>query len=154
MKIGMGAAVAVMLLGTAACAGGSGYLDPTAAPSFGQVTLSAGFTPDPYTVEIVAGGDLDASSLGGGCVGGIAGVPDFRLTYRAGDYPLSFAAISGVDATLVINGPDGRYYCDDDSGGEGDPFLTFDRPQSGVYDVWVGVFDGGTADAILYISEE
>lgn len=149
------AAVGALLLGVSACAtAGSGYLDPTAAPSYGQVTLNAGFTPDPYLVDVVAGGDLDASSLGSGCAGGIASSPDFRVTYRAGSYPLSFAAISGADTTLVINGPDGQYHCDDDSGGDGDPFITFSNPQSGVYDIWVGVYDGGTADAVLYVSEE
>ncbi|MES2834187.1 MAG: peptidase S1 [Pseudomonadota bacterium] len=147
------AAMGALLLGVSACAT-AGYLDPTAAPAFGQATLSAGFTPDPYLVDIVAGGDLDASSLGAGCAGGIASSPDFRVTYRAGAYPLSFAAISGSDTTLVINGPDGQYHCDDDSGGEGDPFISFTRPQSGVYDIWVGVYGGGTADAVLYVSEE
>lgn len=155
MNILKRAAAAAMLLGVSACAtAGGGYLDPTAAPSFGQVTLSAGFTPDPYLVDVVVGGDLDAASLGSGCAGGIASSLDFRLTYRAGGYPISFAAISGADTTLVINGPDGQYYCDDDSGGDGDPFISFTRPQSGVYDIWVGVYGGGTADAVLYVSEE
>lgn len=148
------AATAAISLGLGACATAGGQLDPFATPTYGQVTLNAGFTPDPYLADVVAGGTLDASGLGGGCTGAIASSPDFRLTYRAGSYPLSFAAISGSDTTLVINGPDGQYHCDDDSGGDGDPFISFSRPQSGVYDIWVGVYGGGTADAVLYISEE
>jgi hypothetical protein len=152
MNILKGAAMAALLLGTGACAT-SGYLDPAAPPSFGQVTLNAGFTPDPYAVNLVAGGDLDAASLGSNCAGGIASSPDFRLTYRAGDLPLALYALSGTDTTLVVNGPDGQYYCDDDGRGDSDPLIVFRRPQAGVYDIWVGVYGGGTAAATLYITE-
>lgn len=148
------AAIWALALATGACATG-GYLDPTATPSFGERVLRAGFTPDPLLVDITAGGDLDASSLGGACSGAIAPTPDYRVTYTAGSYPLTFAAVGGgEDLTLVINGPDGEYYCDDDSGGDSDPLVRFSRPASGVYDIWVGVYSGGTADSVLYISEE
>jgi hypothetical protein len=149
------AIAAILLAGLGACAtAGTGYLDPSGPPSFGQVTLSAGFTPDPYVVNVVAGGDLDADSLGPGCAGAIASTPDFRLTYRAGDYPLSIFALSSTDTTLVVNGPDGEYHCDDDGRGDNDPLIRFSRPQPGVYDIWIGVYGGGTADATLYISEQ
>jgi len=148
------AALCTLVLATGACAT-SGYLDPSGAPTFGQRVLRAGFTPDPLLVEITAGGDLDASSLGGDCAGAIAPTPDYRVTYTAGSYPLSFAAVGGsADLTLVINGPDGEYYCDDDSGGDSDPLITFTRPASGVYDIWVGVYSGGSAESVLYITEE
>lgn len=154
MRSIVAAAIMAATAGLAACATTSGYVDPSAPPTFGALRLAAGFDDDPRLIELTAGGDLDASGLGAGCVGGIAAAPDFRVTYSAGGYPLTFAAISSQDTTLVINAPDGRWYCDDDGGGEGDPLYTFARPQTGVYDIWVGVYGGGTAPATLYISEQ
>lgn len=120
--------------------------------NFGEISLSAGFTPDPYRVELHAGGGLSAARLPGSCIGNISEAPDFEVTYSAGSLPLVFRTVSRADTTLVINGPDGRWYCDDDGFGDGDAEVRFSRPQSGVYDVWVGVF-GDTAPATLLITE-
>ncbi len=119
----------------------------------GSVTLNAGFTPDPYTVNVVAGGSVNGAALPGACTGMISEAPDFEVTYRAGSFPLAFRSISASDTTLIINGPDGRWYCDDDSFGDGDAQVIFRSPQSGTYDVWVGTFGGGTASATLQITE-
>ena len=41
-----------------------------------------------------------------------------------------------------------------DSGGDADPAFKFDDPQSGVYDIWIGVYgEAATAEATLTISE-
>lgn len=131
-------------------------------PNFGSHSLTVGFTPDPYTVDVVAGGDREASGLAPGCVGKISDAPDFRLTYQAGEYALAFRTSSDEDTTLVVNGPDGRWNCDDDSwgGGEssdgegiGDAEVFYDTPQSGVYDVWIGTYDEQPAEASLIITE-
>lgn len=124
--------------------------------NFGEIRLNAGFTPDPYRVSITAGGSIDAytdTDLPGACVGKISAAPDFEVTYSAGGLPLVFRTRSSTDTTLIINGPDGRWYCDDDSWGDGDAEVRFNRPQSGTYDVWVGTFGGGTAAANLVITE-
>ncbi|WP_420471391.1 peptidase S1 [Brevundimonas sp. FT23042] len=138
-------------------------LTATAAPAFaqdasltanyGEIRLSAGFTPDPYRVQVTAGGSVDGSRLPGSCVGNISAAPDFEVTYSAGSLPLVFRTVSSSDTTLIINGPDGRWYCDDDSFGDGDAQVRFNRPQSGTYDIWVGTFGGGTASATLLITE-
>lgn len=120
--------------------------------NYGEINLSAGFTPDPYRVEMHAGGGTSANHLPGSCIGNISEAPDFEVTYEAGSLPLVFRTLSRSDTTLVINGPDGRWYCDDDSYGDGDAQVRFNRPQSGTYDVWVGVF-GDTAPATLLITE-
>lgn len=133
--------------------GGNGAPDPSARANYGEEYLESGFDDDPYTVQVTSGGEIDASSLGGECVGMISRAPDFQLTYDAGSLPLTFGVSSYQDATLVINGPDGSWYCDDDSGGGTDPEVSFYRPQSGVYDVWVGAFDGDGGDAELFITE-
>ena len=130
--------------------------DSSKTATYGEVGLRAGFTPDPYRVSVTAGGSIDAyadTPLPAACVGNVADAPDFELTYEAGRLPLVFRTLSSVDTTLVINGPDGSWSCDDDSYGDGDAQVRFDKPRSGTYDVWIGTFGGGTADATLLITE-
>lgn len=130
------------------------YPDASLSATYGSTTLRGGFTPDPHRVNLTAGGSLDASQLGPGCVGRIAGAPDYELTYRPTSYDLTIGVNSNTDTTLVVNGPDGRWYCDDDSADAAfNPLIRFDDPQSGTYDIWVGTFGDETASAELYISE-
>ena len=123
-------------------------------PTFGHLNLMTGYVPDPAVIPMVAGGDIDASTLGGECTGFIANAPDFRVNYEAGtDFPLIISAVADGDTTLVINGADGQWYCNDDSD-DVHPAVTFATPTSGQYDIWVGVYgEAGTAAAGLYISE-
>lgn len=122
--------------------------------NYGEIRLNVGFVPDPYIVNLQAGGTIDGSRLPGACTGYISQAPDFEVTYSAGSLPLVFRTLSSADTTLIINGPDGRWYCDDDSFGDGDAEVRFNRPQSGTYDIWVGKFgSGGTAPARLIITE-
>ena len=127
--------------------------DSSQAPVFGQVTLSAGFDDDPFQRRFRGGGPNDASRLPGSCTGNVGTAPDFRVTYTAGSAPLIFRSVSMADTTLVINGPDGRWYCDDDGFGDLDAEYRFNRPQSGVYDIWIGVIGRTEADATLVITE-
>ena len=122
-------------------------------PSYGSVTLYSGFTPDPYRVNLQSGGSIDAGNLGSPCTGFIANAPDFRLNYESGSLPLYITVASGADTTLVINAPDGSWYCNDDTNGV-DPLVTFTQPQSGQYDIWVGTYGGSDLNsAELRISE-
>jgi hypothetical protein len=142
---------AVALLAIAAPAAAQ---DMSLPANFGEVNINTGFTPDPYVVNVVAGGSINvANAIGGGCTGSISRAPDFQVTYRAGSLPLVFRTVSNSDTTLVINGPDGRWYCDDDSNGNLNAQVFFSNPGSGVYDIWVGTFGGGTAQANLLITE-
>ena len=127
--------------------------DASLTANFGEISLSSGFTPDPYRVSVQAGGSVDGARLPGACTGMISQAPDFELTYQAGSLPLVFRTVSSEDTTLIISGPDGRWHCDDDSYGDGDAMVRFNRPQSGTYDVWVGTFGGGTTSATLQITE-
>lgn len=126
-------------------------------PAYGAVDLQAGFTPDPHTKEIAAGGTIDASSLGGNCVGWVARAPDYRVNWTAGSgaNPLIFSVQSDADTTLVINDAQGNWVCDDDGGNEGlNPAISFSNPVSGQYDVWVGTFtQGDLQDSTLSVSE-
>ncbi|MCC6735033.1 MAG: hypothetical protein IT534_02760 [Bauldia sp.] len=54
---------------------------PGADPIYGTVDLASDFRPDPYEVAANAGGPVDASTLGGDCVGWISEAPTFSVTY-------------------------------------------------------------------------
>lgn len=150
MKMFTGAAVAALAL-----AGAASAQDYSLSPSYGSVSLGGGFTPDPYTVNLQSGGSIDASSrIGGSCRGYIANAPDFRLNFSAGSLPLILSVASGADTTLVVNAPNGQWYCDDDGGNGLNPSLRFGSPMSGQYDIWVGTYGGSSLqNATLHISE-
>lgn len=124
-----------------------------AQPSFGRVSLEAGFMPDPYRVQITAGGSIDAArTRGGRCVGMIASAPDFNLTYSAGGSDLVIKVGSREDTTLVINAADGQWYCNDDSDGV-QPGVRISNPPSGVYEIWVGTYGESATPATIFITE-
>ena len=121
---------------------GSATLDYNLTPTFGGVELVSGFQDDPFTVSITAGGSVDTSTeLGSPCLGFVASAPDFRLLYTAGQYNLRMFFTGESDTTLVVNAPDGSWYCDDDSGGNLHPLLNFIDPLDGQYDIWVGSYE-------------
>lgn len=124
-------------------------------PNYGTLNLSAGFQPDPQVVNLQSGGSRNAQNLSSSCRGFISDAPDVRLNYSAGQYQLMISADSSTDTTLVVNGPDGSWYCDDDGGNNGlNPLIRFDNPASGQYDIWVGTYGSASlAPAQLYISE-
>jgi hypothetical protein len=131
--------------------------DYNAAPNYGTRVVRTGFMPDPRTVAVRAGGNISAEeAVGSHCRGYITNRPDVRVIYRAGDeLPLILSVNSREDTTLIVNAPDGRWYCDDDSGNRGmNPSIRFRRPMSGRYEVWVGTYrPGPSAAARLHISE-
>ncbi len=130
--------------------------NPNGRPNYGTVTLRSGFTPDPRVVPVTSGGDIDASTISGDCRGFISSPPDVRLVFTTqGRLPLIISAASGSDTTLVINGPDGRWRCDDDGGVNGlNPSIRYERPRSGRYEIWVGSYRSGeNSRARVHISE-
>jgi hypothetical protein len=129
--------------------------DPTAPPTYGEASLSSGFTPDPFRVDIQAGGSIDAAvSLRADCIGNISDAPDFDLYYNSGSFPLIISVAAQTDTTLVVRSASGDWHCDDDSGEGLNPSIRFDTPRSGLYDIWVGAHQDSTLeDATLSISE-
>lgn len=146
-KVALIAALATLLAGPVA-AQNAGLT-----ANYGEINLRSGFTPDPYRVQVTAGGSVNGGALPGSCTGMISEAPDFEVSYSAGSLPLVFRTLSSSDTTLIINGPDGSWSCDDDSYGDGDAEVRFNRPQSGTYDIWIGTFGGGTSSATLLITE-
>jgi hypothetical protein len=129
-------------------------LDFALPANFGDVTLQGGFTPDPYAVDLIAGGNVAVEmAVGAQCVGYVTEAPDFELTFTPGELALFVSATSETDTTLLINSPDGTWYCNDDNEGF-NPGIEFEAPLDGVYDIWVGTYrEGDGAEATLRISE-
>ena len=124
-------------------------------PVSGSTALTSGFVPDPYTVGVTAGGPANVSYLGGGCVGYTTAAPSFSLNYTSGAFPtLRFYFVGGGDTTMIINSPNGSYYCVDDSFGTLNPTIDFNSPSSGRYDVWIATYSqGASVGGTLYITE-
>jgi hypothetical protein len=125
--------------------------DPEAKSTYGSVELKAGFPNDPYVKDVVAGGPIQTKL--GGVTAWVSNNPDFKLTYTAGNFPLTFFAESKADTTLLINLPDGTWIADDDSGGNLNPLIKLEKPKSGRYDIWVGSFNKELPKAVLKITE-
>ncbi len=119
--------------------------------------LQSGFMPDPQAITVPAGGAMSASDLvrstrgvggarmgdagDGHCRGRVSQAPTVRLEYASfGRLPLIITNRAEFDTTLVVRGPDGTWYCDDDSGEGLDAQLVFEGPGSGTYEIWAGVF--------------
>jgi hypothetical protein len=122
---------AIAGLGLAGCCmGGGGGGAP--------VSLGPGFTPDPTTVTGQAGGVVDASSFGSGCLGHIGSSPNHVLTVTGPIPYLRIVAAAGEDITLVVRRPDGTYLCNDDT--EGLNPMVEGQFVPGNYDVYVGSY--------------
>lgn len=132
--------------------------DPSAPPLLGARDLASGFTPDPYVLTVSAGGpiDVDKSRLPSECTGFITERPTLQIHYQAGRFPLTFATReSDADTVLVVNGPDARWHCNDDSENfDMDSEIAFPAPTTGYYDVWVGTYLPGAATVTLLVTEQ
>ncbi len=125
-------------------------------PSFGQIDLQEGFPQDPYTRSITAGGTYAlANCFGPEYTGTVARKPDFDIYYNtSGASNLTIYVVSNYDTMLLINDPNGNWLYNDDFGDSLNPSITIQNAPAGLYDVWIGSFDGGRGlPGTLYISE-
>jgi hypothetical protein len=127
-----------------------------AQPLYTTIDLTAGFDNDPRTVSLEAGGEHNAEGIGSGCGGFINWEkPDVDVNYESGDEKLHFYVKADKDTTLVVYTPDRKWVCADDiSEANLNPVISFDHPQKGNYNIWVGTYEAGaTQQATLYVSE-
>lgn len=119
-----------------------------------STSLTAGFTPDPFTTVLAAGGPIDAGTVDGMCNGFIATEPDFELSYTSGSWPLRIYVQSDADTTLLMRTPTGEVMCNDDFDGL-NPSLALSNPVSGNYEVFIGTYDptAGNPNATLAVTE-
>jgi hypothetical protein len=111
-------------------------LDPEAIPISGSASLKSGFSPDPYTVEVNAGGRVDTSASSPDC-GYTSYHPAFVLDWGAGAAPKTFLRIfftpdDDTGTTLLVHTPDDEWLCEQDS------VLDLPSASSGEYAIWVG----------------
>ena len=119
--------------------------------NYGRGSLSAGFMPDPFNVNITSGATasnavhVNGLGLGPSCRGFATAQPDYILDLNAGSFiRFYFTAQGRGDTTLVINDANGRWHCNDDSHGGLNPTVDINNPPSGQYDIWVGSYRAGT----------
>ena len=140
-----------------------------------DITLPAGQTatlpqnfplPDPRTFNVTSGGNVSTSYLNtdpqhqsGDCTGFAVQAADFELTYNAGTpqalLRFWWSSNDGTgDAVLIINAPNGKWFCNDDSFGTLHPTVDFNNPSTGVYDVYVASrASGGGRAGVLRVTE-
>ena len=120
--------------------------------TYRTMSLREGFTPDPWSLQLTAGGATTVNISG--CTGTVANAPDVEMSYTtSGSSNLDIYATSGSDTTILVNGANGQWYCNDDGLGNRNPVVVIPNAGGGVYDIWVGTFGSSTAPATLHISE-
>jgi hypothetical protein len=131
-------------------------LDYQANGKYGEANMSAGFSPDPYSVGMTAGGNVDVSYLGSSCSGFASTSPDLRINFGGGGSSLLriyFVGTNG-DPKMVVNDPYGNFYCVNDSFGTVNPTIDFNNPAGGTYDVWIASYAAtASISGTLYITE-
>lgn len=139
-----------------ACAAAPAFACPDwqAAPHFGQIELSEGFAPDPFVKNITAGGTIDlARCMSGGEAGFVTTRPDFDLYWQGEAKQLTIAVKALADAVLLVNAPNGEWHYSDDYRGS-DPAIVFYNPEPGLYDIWIGSYDGSRRNPAQLIFTE
>lgn len=113
-------------------------------PNFGTRSIAPGFTPDPISVNVTSGGNLNVSgmSLGAGCTGYATPQPDFRFNLTGTSNFLRVFVEAAGDTTLIINDAHGTWHCADDTYGT-NPGIDLTNAGPGQYDVWIGSYRSG-----------
>lgn len=122
-----------------------------AEPLYGEVELQGGFLPDPWTRDLLAGGDRWAGEIASACAGYVnSGPPDLRLRFSSPATALHLALSAHEPVSLLVRLPNGGWQCS----GETDSIarVTLGKPIPGSYEIWTGS-DSGFPDARLFISE-
>ena len=124
-------------------------------PTWGEITLSPGFGPIPFSRQVIGGGRNNVAEFveADDCVGFVAEAPDFSITLEQDFENIWISVHSPANMTLLVSAVDGNWYCNDDHFGT-DPSIRFSNAQAGRYDLWVGSADQGNyAASIIYVSE-
>jgi hypothetical protein len=104
---------------------------------------------DPQVFEDVMGGGgilaFETDERGFQCAGYVNGQPTLNVTVPEGAPALTALFEATMDTTLVIVGPKGELYCNDDViAGNLNPGIVIPTPEPGLYAVMVGTFDPAT----------
>jgi hypothetical protein len=131
-------------------------LDGDLPAHYGDVTLSAGFTPSPYTVSVFSGGHYNVSKLisGADCKGYANQEPSISLNISGdlGKLNILYTADTGINS-LIIRDPNGKWYCSRYYVADVNPSVTLLTTTEGQYDIWVtNSVKDSIREGILYIT--
>lgn len=117
-------------------------------PRVGSETEAATLDFETIT-QLQAGGPVAASRHGGDCRGYVGFAPNFRVAV-ADARPVRFMAQGDRDLTIVVVGPTGQWWCNDDSDGL-NPMVEITGPIPGLYSVYIGTYgtDRSLASALV-----
>jgi hypothetical protein len=142
-----GTAAATLYVSAVGADPGSGGLgggpDPNMPAKVAELSLAVAATGGATSVAINAGGIFHAGLVGDDCAGYITAPADVRVRLSAGAGPMEIEVRAQADTTLVVRGPDGVWRCDDDAAGFPNPWLRYETPAAGAYDIWVGTYARG-----------
>ena len=82
-------------------------------------------------MQVQAGGPVEASRHGGDCRGHVGFAPHFRVVLEDAR-PVRFMAQGNNDLTIVVRGPSGQWWCNDDSDGL-NPMVELSAATPGTY---------------------
>ncbi len=104
----------------------------------------------PQNFDVIAGGDQSLAECGLDAVGYVITQPDFEFNIAGMDNytSLMVSVEADCDAVLLINDAVNNILYNDDTNGT-DPAIEITDPADGIYDIWVGTFDGNACEAVL-----
>lgn len=118
--------------------------------NYGSLTLSRGFESPTAILKGSTGGSYSLSSVANSddrqnkCLGFATPTPDHILVLKQNFSRLTLQVNSGGgDTTLLIQGPDDRVLCGDDTQQNKDAKVTDGNWKAGLYRVWVGSLETG-----------
>ena len=154
-KLAILAIVAALYLNGIPASRGQAGLNLAGEPRYGALTFVPGFTPAPFALDVVSGGDIAVKplALADNCLGYAAADPDVVVELAPGFERVTFLVASAADTTLIINLPNGSWSCNDDTNGL-NPALVYYQAAPGAYQIWIGSYASDSYDqAALYVAE-
>jgi hypothetical protein len=118
--------------------------------NFGTISLAPGFDSTKALLSGHTGGSYSLSAIKNrdannkACIGFADPTPDHIIVLRKDFSNLKIGVDSnGLDTTLLVQAPDGKIYCGDDTGRRKDASVALSQLKAGNYKVWVGTFNPG-----------
>ncbi len=127
-------------------------LNTTAEPLLGRIEFGPETRIDPRIIFDIQPSETEAFGMGQGCAGFISpSQPDLVISAQPGLPQLMVYMASDADSTLVISGPDGQLYCNDDFE-QLNPGVMIPNAPAGDYAVFAGSYSGAGGVATLGVT--
>lgn len=127
-------------------------LNTLAEPAIGRIEFGPDTVVDPRIIFDIEASQTEAFGMGQGCAGFITPErPDLVIDALPGLPQLMVYMASEADGTLVISGPDGQLYCNDDFE-QLNPGVMIPNAAEGAYSVFAGSYSGNGGLATLGVT--